>query len=81
LGKGKENKMRWYNPTTRAAESVLAPYTDEEAEDMLRGATDSWAFLMEYERLRGEGMGVEQAITFVGHLFGSRHPRRHQPAG
>ena len=72
--------MRWYNPNRRVAESVLAPYTDEEAEDMLRGATDSWAFLMEYERLRGEGMGVEQALVFVGHLFGSRHPG-HQPVG
>jgi hypothetical protein len=73
--------MRWYNPTRRVAESVLAPYTDEEAEDMLRGATDSWAFLMEYERLREEGMGVEQALLFVGHLFSSWHPRRHQPVG
>ena len=72
--------MRWYNPTTRVAESVLAPYTDEEAEEMLRGATDSWAFLSEYERLRGEGMGVEQALHFVGHLFSSWHPR-HQPVG
>jgi hypothetical protein len=70
--------MHWYNPTTRVAEIVLAPYTDEEAEDMLRGATDSWAFLSEYERLRGEGMGVEQALLFVGHLFGSWHPG-HQP--
>ena len=51
--------MRWYNPTTRVAESVLAPYTDEEAEDMLRGATYSWAFLSEYERHREEEMGVE----------------------
>jgi hypothetical protein len=72
--------MRWYNPNRRVAESVLAPYTDEEAEDMLRGATDSWAFLSEYERLRREGMGVEQALVFVGHLFSSRHPR-HQPIG
>ena len=66
--------MRWYNPKRRVAESVIVPYTDEEAEDMLRGATDSWAFVAEYERLRGEGMGVEQALVFVGHLFGMRHP-------
>ena len=73
--------MRWYNPTRRVAESVLAPYTDEEAEDMLRGATDSWAFLVEYERLRGEGMGVEsRPSSSWGHLFGMRHPR-HQPVG
>jgi hypothetical protein len=59
IGEGEEERMRWYNPTRRVAEGVLAPYTDEEAEEMLRGATDSWAFLIEYERLRGEGMGVE----------------------
>jgi hypothetical protein len=72
--------MRWYNPKRRVAETVVAPYTDVEAEHMLRGATDSWAFLSEYERLRGEGMGVEQAVVFVGHLFSSWHPR-HQPLG
>ena len=72
--------MRWYNPKRRLAESVVAPYTDEEALHMLRGATDSWAFLSEYERLRGEGMGVEQAVVFVGHLFSSWHPRD-QPLG
>ena len=70
--------MHWYNPTTRVAQSVLAPYTDEEAEDILRGTTDSRAFLMEHEKLRGEGMGVEQALLFLGHLFGSWHPG-HQP--
>jgi hypothetical protein len=72
--------MRWYNPNRRVAEIVLAPYTEEEAEDMLRGATDSWAFLMEYERLRDEGMGIKQALVFVGHLFRMWHPR-HQPVG
>ena len=51
--------MHWYNPKRRAAESVVAPYTDEEAEYMLWGATDSWAFLREYERLRDEGLGIE----------------------
>ena len=72
--------MHWYNPTTRVAESVLAPYTDEDATYMLSGATDSWAFLREYERLRDEGMGIEQAMVFVGHTFGKWHPR-HQPVG
>jgi hypothetical protein len=52
--------MRWYNPNRRVAESVVAPYTDEEAEHMLWGATDSWAFLREYERLRDEGLGIEE---------------------
>jgi hypothetical protein len=70
-----------YNPNRRVAESVLAPYTDEEATRMLSGATDSWAFLREYERLkREEGIGVEQAIVFVGQLFGTRHPR-YKPVG
>ena len=72
--------MHWYNPNRRVAEIVLAPYTDEEAEGMLRGAPDSWAFVAEYERLRDEGMGVEPALVFVGHLFGMWHPR-HQPVG
>jgi hypothetical protein len=67
--------MHWYNPKRRVAEIVLAPYTDEEAEDMLSGATDSWAFVAEYERLREAGMGVEQATVFVGDLFSTRHPR------
>ena len=51
--------MHWYNPNRRVAETVVAPYTDEEALHMLWGATDSWAFLREYERLRDEGMGIE----------------------
>jgi hypothetical protein len=67
--------MHWYNPKMRVAESVLAPYTDEEAEHMLWGATDSWAFLREYERLRNDGMGIEQAMIFVGHRFRMWHLR------
>jgi hypothetical protein len=42
---------------------------------MLWGATDSWAFLREYERLRDEGMGIEQAMIFVGHRFRMWHLR------
>jgi hypothetical protein len=73
--------VHWYNPKRRVAESVLAPCTDEEATHVLWGATDSWAFLREYERLRREeGMGVEQAIVFVGQLFSTRHPR-YKPVG
>jgi hypothetical protein len=72
--------MRWYNPKKRVAESVLAPYTDEEAEHMLRGATDSWAFLREYERLRDDGMGIEQAMILVGHTFSMWH-LSYQPLG
>jgi hypothetical protein len=48
---------------------------------MLSGATDSWALLREYERLRREeGRGLEQAMVFVGQLFGTRHPR-YKPVG
>ena len=72
--------MHWYNPTTRVAESVLAPYTDEEAEHKLWGATDSWAFLREYQRLRDDGMGIEQAMIFVGHSFRMWH-LSYQPLG
>jgi hypothetical protein len=72
--------MHWYNPKKRVAESVLAPYTDEEAEHMLRGATDSWAFLREYERLRDDGMGIEQAMIFLGHTFSMWH-LSYQPLG
>jgi hypothetical protein len=72
--------MHWYNPKRRVAETVVAPCTDKEAEHMLLGATDSWAFLREYERLRDEGMGIEQAMIFVGQRFSMWH-LRHQPVG
>ncbi len=72
--------MHWYNPNRRVAESVVAPYTDEEAQHMLWGATDSWAFLSEYGRLRDEGMAIEQAMIFLGQTFRMWHPR-HQPLG
>ena len=77
--------MHWYTPETRVAESVGSPYTDEEAKYMLGGSVDSWAFVAEYGRLRDEGMGIEQAMIFVGHRFRMFHlryqPLRYQPAG
>ena len=36
--------------------------------------------MAEYERLREEGISVEQAIIFVGHHFRLWH-LRHQPIG
>lgn len=72
--------MHWYSPVRRVAESVVAPHTDEEAEHMLRGSTESWAFLTEYERLRIEGMGIEHALIFVGHRF-RMWQLRYQPVG
>lgn len=47
---------------------------------MLGGTIDSWAFVAEYGRLREEGMGVEQALIFVGHRFRMWH-LRHLPLG
>ena len=72
--------MHWYNPKTRTVEDTAAPSTDEEALQMLRGDINSGAFITEYERLREEGMGVEQAMIFVGHEFRLRH-LRYQPVG
>ncbi len=72
--------MRWYNPRIRGVEDVPAPSTDEEAFEMLRGDINSGAFMAEYERLRGEGMDVEQAMLFVGHHFWMVH-LRYQPVG
>ena len=72
--------MHWYNPATRISETVTAPYTDEEATYTLSGATDSWAFVAEYGRLRDDGMGIEQAMIFVGQRFSMWH-LRYQPVG
>jgi len=78
---GKGEWMHRYNPKTRKVEDVSAPSTDEEAFEMLRGDDiNSGAFVAEYERLRTEeGMGVEQAMIFVGHEFRLRHLQT--PAG
>ena len=72
--------MHWYNPKIMRVEDVPAPSTDEEALEMLRGDISSAAYITEYERLREEGMGVEQALIFVGHEFRLSH-LRHQPIG
>ncbi len=72
--------MHWYNPKIMGVEDVPAPSTDEEALEMLRGDINSGAYITEYERLREEGMGVEQALIFVGHEFRLRH-LRYQPVG
>ena len=73
--------MHWYNPKIMGVEDVPAPSTDEEALEMLRGDINSGAYITEYERLREEeGMGVEQALIFVGQEFRLRH-LRYQPIG
>jgi hypothetical protein len=72
--------MHWYNPKIMEVEDVPAPSTDKEALEMLRGDINSGAYITEYERLREEGMGIEQALIFVGHKFRLRH-LRYQPIG
>jgi hypothetical protein len=61
--------MYWYNPGTRCSESIPAPTTDEEALALLEGDLNTVAFVAEYERLREDGMGIEQALIFTGHEF------------
>ena len=68
--------MHWYNPKEGRVEDVRAPSTDEEALEMLSGHPDSGRFVERYVVLREEGMGVEQALVFVGHsqrMFDLRH--------
>ena len=72
--------MHWYNPKTRSVEDVPAPSTDAEAVEMLSGNPNSAAFAERYIRLRKEGMGVEQALIFVGHHWRMWH-LRYQPVG
>jgi hypothetical protein len=59
-------------------EDVPAPSTDAEAVEMLSGNPNSAAFAEKYIRLRKEGMGVEQALIFVGHHWRMWH-LRYQP--
>jgi hypothetical protein len=47
---------------------------------MLSGASDSRALAEKYIELRREGMGVEQAMIFVGHHWRMWH-LRYQPVG
>jgi hypothetical protein len=54
--------MHWYNPKTRSVEDASVPSTDEEATNRLRGHLSSEAFLTVYDRLRAEGMAIEQAL-------------------
>ena len=65
--------FHWYNPKTRSVEDTSTPSTDEEASERLRGNISSEAFLTVYDRLRAEGMAIEQALIFVGHHFRLRH--------
>ena len=69
--------MHWYNPKEVKVEEARAPSTDEEALEMLSGHPDSGRFVERYVVLREEGLGVEQALVFVGHglrMFHLGHP-------
>ena len=59
--------MHWYNPKEGKVEDVRAPSTDEEALEVLSGHPDSDGLVERYVVLREEGLGVEQALVFVGH--------------
>ena len=68
--------MHWYNPKAGKVEDAGAPSTDEEALERLSGHPDSGGFVERYVVLREEGLGVEQALVFVGHsvrMFDLRH--------
>jgi hypothetical protein len=67
--------MRWYNPKTGKSENIRGPFTDEEALGMLSGHPDSGRLVERYVVLREEGLGVEQALAFVGHRLGMFRPR------
>ena len=59
---------------------MSAPSTDEEALGMLSGDPNSGVLVEQYVMLREEGMGVEQAMNFVGHHWRMWH-LRYQPVG
>jgi hypothetical protein len=61
--------MYWYNPKTRCTETIPAPTTDKEVLALLEGDLNTAAFVAEYERLRENGMGIDQALIFTGHEF------------
>ena len=71
--------MYWYNPKTRSEESRPAPQTELQAMNLLAGDPDSLVFWAEYDRLRGTGMGIEQALVHTGQEFRLRHLDHKRP--
>lgn len=71
--------MRWYNPKTVKVEDVSGPSTDEEALEMLWAHSDSGRLVERYVVLREEGLGVEQAFSFVGRRLRVFRPRHLDP--
>jgi len=79
-GKDQSLHMQWYNPKAMSVEDALTTSTDEEALKIRCRHINLRAFMMEYDKLREEGMGVKQAVIFVGHEVRLRH-LRYQPVG
>jgi hypothetical protein len=63
----------WYNPKVRSTEERSTPKTDKEALNLLGSDLNSEAFVLEYEKLRGAGMDIEQALVFTGQAFRLKH--------
>ncbi len=61
--------MYWYNPKTRTSERVEAPFTDDQAIQMLAGTQHCVQFIKHYCELRRSGRPMEQALVLVGHEF------------
>ena len=61
-------------PRTRTSERAQAPYTDEQAIQMLASTQDSAEFIKEYLELRRSGTPIEQALVLVAHEFRLRQP-------
>jgi hypothetical protein len=66
--------MYWYNPKTRTSERVEAPFTDDQAIQMLAGTHDCAEFIKHYCELRCSGTPIEQALVLVGHESRLRQP-------
>jgi hypothetical protein len=66
--------MYWYNPKIHASERVEAPFSDEQAIQMLAGAWGLAEFIKEYCKLRRLGTPIEQALVLVGYEFRLRQP-------
>jgi hypothetical protein len=66
--------MYWFNPRSGTSERVEAPFTDEQAIQMLAGTKDSAEFIKHYYQLRRSGTPIEQALVLVGHEFRLRQP-------
>src|ERR671916_2674554 len=75
LAEPRRTHMHLYDLKVGKAEDVGCPSTDEGALEMLSGHPDSGRLVERYVVLREEGLGVEQALVFVGHSLRMLRPR------